>query len=74
MKVKLELQKDGAVLQEGVYEISDADSFGAACAQVWERVIESKFRNASSVGALYDMLDENVLDQLHGATITISKP
>lgn len=74
MKVRLQLHKDGAVLQEGVYDVSDAETFGAACAQVWKQVIESKFLNASSVGALYDMLDENVLDQLQGATITISKP
>ena len=74
MKVKLQLRKDGTVLQEGVYDVSDAETFGAACAQVWKQVIESKLLNASSVGALYDMLDESVLDQLQGATITISKP
>lgn len=74
MKVKLQLQKDGAVLQEGVYEVSDADSFGAACATIWKQLIETKVLNASSVGALYDMLDESVLNQLQGTTITISKP
>ncbi len=74
MKVKLQLRKDGTVLQEGVYDVSDAETFGAACAQVWKQVIESKLLNASSVGALYDMLSESVLDQLQGATIMISKP
>ena len=74
MKVRLRLHKDGKVLQEGVYDVSDAQSFGVACAQVWKQVLESKFLNASSIGALYEMMDERLLDELYGATISLSKP
>jgi hypothetical protein len=74
MKVRLRLQKDGTVLHEGVYDVSDAQSFGAACAQLWKHVLENKLLNASSVGALYEILDERLLDELYGATITIAKP
>jgi len=33
MKTRLQIKKDGMALYECVYDISDADSFGKACAQ-----------------------------------------
>ena len=32
MKVKLRIRKHGAALYEAVYDVSDAESFGKACA------------------------------------------
>jgi len=71
MKVKLRIQKDGAALYEGTYDVSDADSFGKACADLWNQLHQRTFARATSIGALFDQL--NVLDELHGAQIGISK-
>jgi hypothetical protein len=64
MKVKLWVHKNGATLHEEVYDISDADSFGRACAQVRTRLRERRLAQASSIGALFDALDERLLDEI----------
>jgi hypothetical protein len=74
MKVKLQLRKDGMVLSEGVYDISDAESFGRACAQVWTQLHERRLAQASSIGALYETLNDRLIDELHGAEISFSRP
>ena len=51
MKVKLELIKRGQCLTEGIYEIDDNASFGAACADVWVKVRDQCAAKASSIGA-----------------------
>ena len=73
MKVKLRIQKDGTSLYEGVYDVSDADSFGKACAHLWTQLREQRLAKASSIGALFEALDERLLDELCGAEIMISK-
>jgi hypothetical protein len=35
-------------------------------------MIEQKFAKASSVGALFDALDERLLEELYGAEISLS--
>lgn len=35
MKVKLEIEKRGAFLFQGTYDVADAESFGKACADAW---------------------------------------
>jgi hypothetical protein len=73
MKLKLRLSKNNTTLHEGVYDISDADTFGAACANLWKQVTENRLLGASNVGALYDVFDEHLVDEMCGATITISR-
>ena len=73
MKVTLRVHKDGAALHEGIYDVSDAESFGRACAQAWTQLRERRLANASSIGALFDALDERLLDELYGAKISLSK-
>ena len=73
MKVKLEIRKGGATLHEGTYDISDADGFGRACADLWTQLQEQRLAKATSIGALFDQLDERLLDELYGAEIRISK-
>jgi hypothetical protein len=73
MKVQLRLAKDGTALYEGPYDIRDADSFGRACADVWEKLQAQKFSKATSIGALFDTLDEEMIDELDGANITIGR-
>lgn len=72
MKVRLRIQGDSAVLYDGVHDVSDADSFGGAFADAWKHMLKWKFAKASSVGALFDALDERLLDDLYGAEISLS--
>ena len=73
MRVKLKICKNDGVLYEGIYDISDAKSFGAACAHAWNQLREQRLAKTTSIGALFDALDERLLDELEGAEISLSK-
>ncbi len=73
MKVQLRIQRGGSSLFEGSYEITDAETFGRACADAWEQIRTRRLEKATSVGALIDMLNQTVLDELQGAEITLSR-
>jgi hypothetical protein len=73
MKVRLRIKKRGTLLYDGVHEIIDQDSFGAAFANVWLAVREKRLERTTSVGELMDILNDEVLDQLQGAEINIEK-
>ncbi len=71
MKVKLEVTKADKRLHQGIYEIDDSQSFGAAFGDVWIKVREGCMAQATSVGAFMDTMHEGVIDQLNGATINL---
>ena len=73
MRVKLRIKKDGIPWYEGVYDIVDAASFGEACADAWAKLREQKFQRATSIGALYDTLEEHLIDELDGAELSFEK-
>jgi len=73
MRVKFEVTKAGKRLHQGVYEIDDSATFGAACADVWVEIREQWAAKATSIGALMDTMHENVLDELNGAEIKLQK-
>jgi hypothetical protein len=73
MKVKLQIVKDGALLFERTYEISDAESFASAFSDTWSKLRQAQFDKETSIGALMDHLDDDVLDQLTGAEIRLEK-
>jgi hypothetical protein len=73
MKIRLRIQKSGAPLYEGAYDISDADSFGAACVHAWTQLRERRLSGATSIGALYEEINDQLLDDLLGAEISLSK-
>jgi hypothetical protein len=73
MKVKLRVHKGRSALYEGTYDVSDAESFGKACADVWNQMRDRRLATATSIGALFDQLNEQLLDELHGAQISLSK-
>jgi len=73
MKIRLRITKRGALLYDGVHEVIDQDSFGAAFAKVWQAVRESRLERTTSVGELMDILNDEVLDQLLGAEVNIEK-
>jgi len=73
MKVRLRIVKNGASIYAGEYDITDADSFGRACADAWHKLRRWQMEQESSIGALMEHLDEGVLDQLYGAHICLDK-
>ena len=72
MKVKLRLRK-GATLYEAVHTITDAESFGRAFADVWVQLHNRRLQNATSIGALMEVLNESVVEELNGAQISLDK-
>jgi hypothetical protein len=73
MQVKLRIRKNGMSLYEGIYDVFDAESFGIACADVWNQLRDRKLKTATSIGALFDQLNGQLLDELYGAEISLSK-
>lgn len=73
MKTRLRITCADGVLYEGTHDIRDAESFGKACSEAWEQLRAQRLDKATSIGALYDVLNENVLDLLRGATVTLEK-
>ena len=59
MKLKLEITKAGRRLHEGVYEVDDNATFGAACADAWVKIREQCAARATSIGALMDSMHES---------------
>ena len=74
MKVRLRITKKGTQLYGNEYEIGDADDFGLACSEAWRQLQEIQLRQESSIGALMENLNKNVLELLNGASITVTKP
>jgi hypothetical protein len=73
MKVRLDVTKAGKRLHQGIYEIHDNASFGAAFADVWVKTRELCAAEATSIGALMDTIHESVIDELNGAKISLQK-
>jgi hypothetical protein len=73
MKVRLKLEKNGAILYEHSYDIYDAESFGRACADTWTQLREQRLERASSIGALFEHLNDQLLDELDGGHFSITK-
>lgn len=72
MKVALKVTRGEVALYAGTYQISDADSFGAACADIWTRLHEQRMARTANVGALMETQEDSVLMDLVGAEISIS--
>ena len=73
MKVELRITKNGTSIYTGTHDISDADSFGKACADAWATMCQQRMSKETSIGALFDHLDDGALDQLNGAQMSLRK-
>lgn len=73
MKVRLRITKNDTAIYSGMHDITDADDFGKACADAWQKLRQEQMEKESSIGALMEHLDDNVLDQLNGAHISLDK-
>lgn len=73
MKVKLEITKAGRRLHDGVYDIDDTASFGAAWEDVWIKARERWMAKTSSIGDLMDSMHGSVIDELDGGEIKLKR-
>jgi hypothetical protein len=73
MKLKLRIAKNGTSIYTGTYDVVDAESFGQACADAWLKLRQQQFEKETSIGALMEHLETNVLDQLSSAQISLEK-
>lgn len=73
MWTTLTISKNGVALYSERHDVTDAESFGKACAQAWWKLRQAELDKESSIGALMEHLESNVLDQLSGAHITLNK-
>jgi hypothetical protein len=73
MKIWLKMEKGSVVLHEQSYEISDAESFGRACAHAWTQMRERRLERTTSVGALFEHLNDQLLDELDGVRLSLTK-
>ena len=73
MKLRIEIIKAGRCLHQGIYEVDDSATFGAACADAWVKVREQCAAKATSIGALMDTMHESVVDELDGAEIKLNR-
>jgi hypothetical protein len=73
MKVRLKIAKEGTPLYTGDYEIVDAQTFGQACSDAWQQLQRARLSRETSVGALMEHVNDSILGQLDGSTITITQ-
>jgi hypothetical protein len=73
MKVRLKIEKDNPVLFDQAYEICDAETFGKACSRAWVQMRQQRFARSTSIGALFEELDSQVLGELDGANLRLSR-
>jgi hypothetical protein len=71
MKLKFSVTRQGRPICSGTYDVSDAESFGAACSDVWERLSRRQIATATSIGALYDSLEDSKAAELRGLRIEL---
>lgn len=72
-KVNLRIIKDGKVIFSEPNEISDAASFAAACANVWQTIHQSQLDRQTSIGAVMEHIDDSVIDTLNKSTLVIER-
>jgi hypothetical protein len=73
MKLKLSIARNGATLYEGIHEVVDPESFGRAFAAVWTHMQDRRLQKTTSIGALMEVLNEDLVEELNGARIVLEK-
>ena len=63
----------GPALYEGVHEITDAETFGRAFGDVYAQLQDRRLQKATSIGALMESLNDDVLKELDGVEIALEK-
>jgi hypothetical protein len=73
MKLKLSIRKKETVLYEGVHEVFDAETFGRAFASAWTQMQDRRLQKTTSIGALMEVLNEDLVAELNGAQIGLTE-
>jgi hypothetical protein len=71
MKLRFSVTRDGSPICSGTYRVSDAESFGTACSDIWEKLNQRQIAIATSIGALYDSLEDSKAAELRGLRIEL---
>lgn len=69
MKLTFTATRGKAPLYEGTYDVSDARSFGDACADMWIKLAQKSLAAATSIGAAYEALEDNVIPDLRSVEV-----
>jgi hypothetical protein len=72
MMINLEIRKSGQVLYSARRPVNDAESFGRIFSELWSTLRTQQFDEETSIGALMDHLDADILNQLNGAEIHLN--
>jgi hypothetical protein len=73
MKLKFSISKKGAVLYEGVHDVIDAETFGRAFVEMWTQMQDRRLQETTSIGALMEVVNEDLVDQLNGAQMRLEE-
>jgi hypothetical protein len=73
MKINLQLRKGNVLLYEGVHDVTDADSFGRAFAQVWTSVHDDRLCQTTSIGQLMELVPDETIAEINGAELILTK-
>ncbi|MEZ5785752.1 MAG: hypothetical protein R3D62_04555 [Xanthobacteraceae bacterium] len=73
MKFVLDLTKQGQTLGRHICDVNDAESFAAACGELWSDLERRSLEQATSIGDLMENVNEGVFLQLDGAVLSFSK-
>jgi hypothetical protein len=72
MKLTLRITRTGTALYAGIYDVTDAATFGQACADAYLKLMQEQFRKERNVGALMEDVaaEAGVLD---GVLISVER-
>jgi hypothetical protein len=72
MKLALRITRAGTALYSGIYDVTDAGTFGEACVDAYSKLMQEQFRKERNVGALMEDIatEASVLD---GALIRLER-
>jgi len=72
MKIALRITRAGTALYAGIHDVTDAETFGQACADAYSKLMQEQFRKERNVGALMEDVaaEASVLD---GALISVER-
>lgn len=72
MKLALRIAKAGTALYAGVHDVTDAETFGKACADAYAEIMQERFRKEGNIGVLMEDI-ENEAGLLDGVRITVER-
>ena len=72
MKLALHITRAGTALYAGIYDITDAATFGQACADAYTKLMQEQLHKERNIGALMEDVaaEASVLD---GALIRVER-